>query len=106
MEPLITVVGTLLTAVPIGIGAAWFVGRGSNHMAAAFLPPQSDLGWPHGVQEEDGVKWAVENLHPPGTPPEELPEVTIEVMPLAEGIEGELLEGARVPAPTSPVRRH
>jgi hypothetical protein len=32
-------------------------GRANISFAAGFLPFRDGLGWPHGVQEEDGVQW-------------------------------------------------
>jgi hypothetical protein len=104
MDQAITLVATFLTAIPVGVGAAWFVTRGGNGIAAAFLPPQIDMDWPIGVQEEDIHPWAVEYLHVPGS---DDPLPTIETpVPLAEGIEGEIIEGAANPAPVERVHRH
>jgi hypothetical protein len=104
MEQAITLVATVLAAVPVGVGAAWFVTRGGDGIAAAFLPPRIDMDWPVGVQEEDVHPWAVEYLHVPGSSEEQPPIETS--VPLPEGVAGELIEGAVGPAPVERVRRH
>jgi hypothetical protein len=104
MEQAFTLVATVLAAVPVGIGAAWFVTRGGEGLAAGFIAPRNDLGWPVGVQEEDIRPWAVEHLQVPGAPDESRPLETS--VPLPEGIEGELIEGSVAPVPVERVHRH
>jgi hypothetical protein len=105
MEQALVVVTTVLAAVPVGVGAAWFVARGGEGFAAAFLPHRTDRDWPIGVQEEDIHPWAVEYLHVRGSS-EELPPIETPV-PLPGGVEGELIEGGAVtPVPVERVHRH
>lgn len=104
MEHAIAVAAAVLAAVPVGLGAAWFVTRGGDGIAAAFLPPRIDMDWPVGVQEEDIHPWAVEYLHVPGSS-EEVPPIETPV-PLPEGAAGELIEGTVAPVPVERVRRH
>ena len=55
MDPVTSIVGLVVVLTP----AAWVVARlvhsdGSN---GTFLRAHPDLGWPHGVQEDDDVHW-------------------------------------------------
>ena len=51
----------LLCALPLGVAGALFVSR-SPELFAGFFRPLPPLGWPRGVQEEDGATW---NWDPP-----------------------------------------
>jgi hypothetical protein len=52
-------------AAPLALLARWFVDRGHNGLGVLVSRGgndawwQSTMPWPHGVQEEDGVRWHV-----------------------------------------------
>ena len=55
MDPLIALLALLLVAAAL-VGSGWLACRGVDDiLTGLFRGP--DLGWPHGVQEEDPAPW-------------------------------------------------
>ncbi len=55
MDPITTIAGVVAVVAP----AAWALSRllTVEGFGGTFLRPNVDLGWPHGVQEDDDVHW-------------------------------------------------
>ena len=62
--------GTVMVAVVVlgGLALAYnFAGRGAQALGGLFHPP--GLGWPHGVQEDDDLRWRWSAALPPSREP-------------------------------------
>jgi hypothetical protein len=58
MDTVLSIVVVLALAAPVGAAAAWFSTRGADALAVFFRPGSvAELGWPHGVQEEEPTAW-------------------------------------------------
>jgi hypothetical protein len=65
MDTLVAIALLCALAAPLSLLARWFVDRGHNGLGVLVSRGGSDawwqttMPWPHGVQEEDGVRWHV-----------------------------------------------
>ncbi len=65
MDMVAAIAVLFVLAAPLGLLARWFVDRGHNGLGVLVSHGgndawwQSTMPWPHGVQEEDGVRWLV-----------------------------------------------
>lgn len=92
IDAVLSVALMLACAAPLGLAAAWFTSRGPNALADFFRPGASlDLGWPHGVQEEDAPTWnwddrarpADTTAIPPARPDVEIAELDAGSLPVS-----------------------
>jgi hypothetical protein len=65
MDMLAAIAVLCFLAAPLALLGRWFVDRGHNGLGVLVSRGGSDawwqttMPWPHGVQEEDGVRWQV-----------------------------------------------
>lgn len=86
MEMISAIILISLAAVPLAVLAGWFVSPRHGELGSVVHGCDSDswwratMPWPHGVQEEDGVRWHLRDQEPAVVDPSAGGSPTGEVM--------------------------